>query len=262
MPLDAAEVAITGLAQYGAGDREWMAVDRDGRFVTQREFPRLALVDIALDGKALVLSAPDAAAVAVPLAGPATASRDVTVWHSDVRGVDQGDAVAAWLSAFLESDLRLVRFDRATPRRCNPDYAGASGAHTFFADGYPILVIGSASLVDLNARLQAHGEQALPMNRFRPNLVVTGLDPYAEDHVETVACGPVMLKLVKPCTRCQVTTTDQASGRVGIEPLPTLSTYRRNDALGGVTFGMNAIVAAGAGGTIAVGAPVTIDYRF
>ena len=130
------------------------------------------------------------------------------------------------------------------------------------ADGYPILVIGAASLDDLNARLAAKGASALPMNRFRPNVVVTGLPPYEEDHLDTLTSGEVTLRLVKPCTRCQVTTTDQATARVGIEPLPTLSTYRRNDALAGVTFGMNAIVVAGAGRSLAVDAPVAVEYRF
>ena len=238
-----------------------MVVDRDGRFVTQREQPRMALVQPAVDTDALRLAAPDTSSLEVPLdaRGP---SRDVVVWRSHVRGFDQGDAAAAWLSAFLRTDVRLVRFDPATTRRCNPVYVGDSGAHTMYADGYPMLVIGAASLDDLNARLAAKGAQPLPMNRFRPNVVVGGLPPYDEDHLDTLTCGHVTLRFVKPCTRCQVTTTDQATGRVGIEPLPTLSTYRRNDALAAVVFGMNAIVAAGAGQPLAVGAAATVTYRF
>jgi len=252
---------VTGLAHSHLRDREWMVVDRDGRFVTQREYPRLALIQPELAGDALRLSAPGAPALDLPPAAGG-ASRVVVVWHCKVRGFDQGEAAAAWLSAFLRADVRLVRFDPVEPRRCNPDYVADSGAHTLYSDGYPILVIGAASLDDLNARLVAKGAAALPMNRFRPNVVVAGLPPYEEDHLDTLTCGEVTLRLVKPCTRCQVTTTDQATGRVGIEPLPTLSSYRRNDALAAVTFGMNAIVVAGAGRPLAVDVPVTVAYRF
>jgi hypothetical protein len=259
--LSRGSAMVTGLAHAPLRDREWMVVDRDGRFVTQREYPRLALIQPDLAGDALRLSAAGTPALDLPLL-PNGASRDVVVWRSNVRGFDQGNAAAAWLTAFLQADVRLVRFDPAAPRRCNPDYVGESGAHTLFSDGYPMLVIGAASLEDLNARLVAKGAPALPMNRFRPNVVVGDLPPYEEDHLDTLTCGDVTLRLVKPCTRCQVTTTDQATARVGIEPLATLSTYRRNDALAAVTFGMNAIVVAGAGGPLAVDAPVTVSYRF
>jgi uncharacterized protein YcbX len=211
-----ADAEVTGLASGALRDREWMVIDRDGRFVTQREYPRLALIEPALAGNALRLTAPDSAALDVALDGSCGESREVVVWRTQVRGFDQGDAAAAWLSAFLHADdLRLVRFDPAARRRCNPDYVGDSGAHTFFSDGYPILVIGAASLDDLNARLVARGSPALPMNRFRPNVVIADLPPYDEDHLDTIACGAVTLKLVKPCTRCQVTTTDQATACTG-----------------------------------------------
>ncbi len=238
-----------------------MVVDVDGAFLTQREHPRLAQVEPASEGETLRLTAPDMPPLDLALRtrGP---SRPVTVWHSRVRGHDEGDAAAAWFTRFLRADVRIVRFDRAAKRCCNPDYAGDSGAHTLFSDGYPILVIGSASLEDLNGRLAAKGEAALPMNRFRPNVVVAGLAPYDEDHLDTIDCDGVALRLVKPCTRCQVTTTDQHSARVGLEPLRTLSTYRRNDRLAAVVFGMNALVAAGAGRTLATGAAATVAYRF
>ena len=239
-----------------------MVIDRGGRFVTQREYPRLALIETAHGDDALRLTTPDATPLDIALDEAGGVSRDVVVWHSHVCGFDEGDAAAAWFSAALRADVRLVRFDPAATRRCNPDYVGDSGAHTLFADGYPVLVIGSASLDDLNARLAAKGSPALPMNRFRPNVVIAGLPPYDEDHLDTIACGGVTLKLVKPCARCQVTTTNQATARVGIEPLPTLSTYRRNDALAAVLFGMNAIVVAGAGRTLSVGAPASVEYRF
>ena len=237
-----------------------MVTDRAGRFVTQRELPRLALVETAVSDGALTLSVPLVAPLVVDRADGTL--RDVVVWRSEVRGIDMGDAAADWLSAWLAADVRLVRFDRSDKRACNPEFAGDSGAYTFFSDGYPILVIGAASLAELNERLAARGQPPLPMNRFRPNVVLRGLPPHAEDHLDTIVAGNVVLRFVKPCVRCQVTTTDQDSAQVGLEPLRTLGEYRMNERMGGVTFGMNAIVVAGAGSALAIGAPATVDYRF
>jgi len=260
--VSSATAEVTGLGALGVRDREWMVVDAAGRFLTQREHPRLARVAPSVEGASLRLAAPNAAPLDVPLALTQAPSSEVVVWRSHVLGLDQGDAAAAWFSDYLGKRARLVRFDPAKPRRCNPDYVGKTGAHTMFADGYPVLVVGQASLDDLNARLAAKGSPALPMNRFRPNVVVAGLPPYDEDHLDTIESGGVTLKLVKPCVRCQVTTTDQATARVGIEPLATLGMYRRDDALAGVTFGMNAIVVAGAGRPLEAGAAATVTYRF
>jgi len=239
-----------------------MVADRRRRFVTQREYPRLALVETRAADGALSLTAPGADAIALPGLSTAATSDEVVVWRSHVRGFDAGDAAAQWISSFLGTPLRIVRFDRSKPRMCNPEHAGGSGAHTMFSDGYPLLIIGQASLDDLNMRLESKGAQPLPMNRFRPNVVVTGLDPYDEDHLDTLESDGVTLRLVKPCVRCKVTTIDQASGRAGFEPLPTLATYRRNDAFAGVTFGMNAIVVGGAGRALTADATASVAYRF
>jgi uncharacterized protein YcbX len=257
-----ATVATTGLVVDGVGDREWMVADRGGRFLTQREFPRLALIETAVSSGALALSVPHVAPLVIPADCDDGMLSDVVVWQSEVRGIDMGDAAADWLSAWLAADVRLVRFDRSDVRACNPAFAGDSGAHTFFADGYPILVIGDASLADLNDRLAARGQPVLPMNRFRPNVVLQGLPPYAEDHLDTIAVGDVVLRCVKPCVRCQVTTTDQDSAQVGLEPLRTLGEYRMSERLGGVTFGMNAVVVAGAEKSLTTGASATVEYRF
>jgi uncharacterized protein YcbX len=266
IPLARARVGVRGLevdtALRPVGDREWMIVDAAGRFVTQRELPRLALVRITVDDRMLRLSLPGSPTLDVPLERAEGSAREVVVWSSTVRAHDSGDAAAAWLGAALGNDLRLVRFDPVQERRCNPQYAGNSGAHTRFADGYPLLVIGQASLDDLNRRLAGRGEGALPMNRFRPNLVLSGLDAYDEDHVDTIAMDGVILRLVKPCTRCVTTTTDQATAARGVEPLQTLGTYRYHEPLAGVAFGMNAIVVAGAGRELAVGATAHFELRF
>jgi uncharacterized protein YcbX len=230
--------------------------------VSQREVPALALVVPTVDDDVMTLGSEAHGDVSIPLTPPHDRARDVTVWRSHVRGFDEGDDVAYWLSQRLAMPVRLVRFDRSRARACNADYVGDSGAHTLFADGYPLLVIGAASLDDLNERLGDKGEPDLPMNRFRPNVVVDGLDPYDEDHLDTLTIGEVVLRMVKPCVRCQVTTTDQATGVVGREPLPTLATYRYDERFEGVKFGMNAIVAAGAGGTIAIGDDARAEIKF
>jgi uncharacterized protein YcbX len=162
------------------------------------------------------------------------------------------------LSSALQRPLRLVRFDSAVRRYCNETYAGEGGAHTAFADAYPLLILSEASLADLNSRL----EEPLPMNRFRPNVVLSGIDAYDEDHIDEIRVGGLAFKLVKHCTRCQITTTDQSTAVVGMEPLSTLASYRMNSELGGVTFGMNAIVAAGAGLAIHRGDRASCAFRF
>lgn len=256
---DRASVTRSGLAVGSVRDREWMVVDRHGRFVTQREEPRLALVATSIGERGLIVRLPELAPLTLDAGGEA---RDVVVWNAHTRGFDAGDAVADAFSAFLARNVRVVRFDDSKPRHCNPQYVGRSGATALFADAYPLLVIAQATLDDLNGRLGERGLDALPMNRFRPNVVVEGLDPGEEDHVDTIDFGDVMLKLVKPCTRCEITTTDQDTARRGVEPLRTLSSYRRDDRLAGVTFGMNAIVARGDGTDIAVGNVGRVELRF
>jgi uncharacterized protein YcbX len=251
--LLAAQVTERGLAH----DREWMIVDATGRFLSQRELPRLALITPALSATTLELTAPGREPLTVPLDRSGTL-KAVTVWSDSLPAIDQGDGAAQWLSAWIGRDVRLVRFDPRVRRACNRTYVGDAGAHTCFADAYPLLVLSEASLADLNARLAS----PLPVNRFRPNLMLSGTEAYDEDHIDEIVAGPVNMKLVKPCTRCQITTTDQATGERASEPLATLATYRMNAALEGVTFGVNAIVTAGAGETLRVGAAADCSLRF
>ena len=249
----AAVVTERGLAH----DREWMIVDAAGRFISQREVPRLALIVPALSAAALELTAPGMAAVTIPF-DRSGVTLPVTVWRDRLPAIDQGDTVAAWISAWIGSTARLVRFDRRLRRTCNPAYAGDTGAHTAFADAYPLLVLAEASLADLNQRL----ESPLPLNRFRPNVVLSGVDAYDEDHIDELAVAGVTMKLVKRCTRCQVTTTDQDTASLGSEPLATLAGYRMDAALGGATFGVNAIVVAGEGRELTVGTDADCRFAF
>jgi uncharacterized protein YcbX len=261
-----ARVSVRGLAldaqPPGVGDREFMLVDARGRFVSQREQPALARIRPTLARDGLVLEA-DGKRLVVPLVDGAWAGaqrRDVVVWNDRVEALDAGDGAAAWLTSRTGFATRLVRFDPTATRRCDPAYVGDADAHTAFADGYPILVIGAATLNELNRKL-GDGVEPLPMDRFRPNVVIAGLAAGDEDHLASITAGEIVLDLVKPCTRCRVTSIDQATGHPAFDPLPILAGYR-NARSGGVTFGINAIVASGSGCELAVGATARCEFRF
>lgn len=224
---------LTGLEH----DREWMVIDPGGRFVTQREAPRLALVRTALEADALRL---DVAGRGLRIAlAHEGAQREVDVWRSRVPAFDAGDEAAAFFSDMAGRSLRLVRFDTRHARLSNREWTGGLKAPNLFSDGYPVLVVSEASLADLNRRLSV----PLPMERFRPNLVLGGVAAWQEDRLKDLAAGAAELRIVKPCTRCAITTTDQRRGeRDGDEPLRTLQTFRYDPTLRGVIFGQNAIV--------------------
>jgi len=253
IPLDAATLALTGFID----DRHWMMVRPNGRFVTQRELPRMALIGTAVDSAGLTLTAPGMPPLAVARHGAGEA-RSVTVWKFTGSGIDCGDVVADWCTRFLDTPLRLMRFDSRLPRECNPEWTRGTRAITEFADGYPVLVISRASLDELNSRLP----KPLPMERFRPNVVIDGVGAYDEDRIHELRAGDATLRLVKPCTRCSITTTDQQAGAVdGVEPLATLKTYRHDRELLGVAFGQNAIIVSGVGSSLRVGQEVAITWK-
>jgi uncharacterized protein YcbX len=251
--LDAAKLEPTGLAD----DRHWMLVRPGGRFVTQRELPRMALIATALDGLAMTLTAPGSS--------PLTVSREqrgesttVTVWGFTGRGIDCGEEAAQWFTSFLGTPLRLMRFDAGTPRECSADWTGDVRAVTEFSDGFPILVISRASLAELNSRLP----KALPMERFRPNLVLDDIDAYDEDRIHELRAEGVAIRIVKPCLRCAITTTEQSTGeRDGVEPLATLKSYRFDAAMRGVKFGQNAIIVRGEGAMLRAGQPLDVIWK-
>lgn len=251
--LDVARLSATGLEH----DRRWMIVDTEWRFLTQRELPRMALIAPTLQANGLRLDAPNLPGLhVVPVEG--NEATEVTVWRSHCNAFDEGNSVAQWLSEFLQRSVRLVRFDDSRPRFSNREWTGEVEAPNRFSDGYPLLIISQASLDDLNSRLSS----PVPMNRFRPNIVIDGVQAYGEDEVHELADGPLRLRVVKPCTRCKITTTDQATGVVmGTEPLATLLKYRRSVELKGVLFGQNVIPIDGMGSTLRIGQSLSIDWR-
>jgi uncharacterized protein YcbX len=229
-----------------ARDRRWMVVDGDGTFVTQRQRPRLALVRVELDGDRLRAAAPGLPELALPLEHDRGPRRDVEVWR------DRGAAVAhlegsAWFSEFLGAPHELV-YMPDEHRRPVSGAGGASGDLVSFADAYPFLLVGQASLDDLNRRLPT----PVGVERFRPNIVVAGAGSFAEDRWSRLTVGAVRFRVAKPCERCTVTTVDPLTAMTGPEPLRTLATFRAVD--GHVLFGVN-LIHEGTG-EIAVGDPV------
>ena len=250
-----------GLQVDGVCDREWMVVDEDGQFLTQREYPRMALIVPCIANGTLELSAPGMAPHT--LAPPAAPARTVTIWDDSVQAEDCGDASAAWLSEAIGAPCRLVHFPNAARRWTGTKWTGGVAAPTRFADGYPLLLIGAASLADINEKLVAAGRQALPMNRFRPNLVVDGIGAFEEDYCETLRFGDAEIKPVKPCPRCPIPSIDQATGVPGPDPLDVLQSYRRKPQLDdAVCVGMNCIVSAGAGTLLRAGQQVDVTLAF
>ncbi len=254
--LDEAQLTAEGLAW----DRRWMVVDDVGRFVTQRQLPRMAQIRPHLEDAALVLSHPAAEPLRVPLAARQTGRFSVYVWEDRCEALDEGAEARDWLARVLGglrgSGLRLVRFAPDYPRRVASDFlAPGEQAHTGFADGYPFLVATTASLTALNRSLEASGGEALPMDRFRPNIVVEGAEPFAEDSWREIGAEGWRLGLRKPCQRCKITTVDQQSGEIRHpgEPLKTLMALKPRQAWKGAFFGQNAILLAGEGTTVAVG---------
>ncbi len=232
------------------GDRAWMVVDGEGGFLSQRSLPAMALIEALPRPGGLVLEAPGMAPLAVPVpAGDAL--REVEVWGDAGVARDAGDAAAAWLEGFLGQACRLVALGPEWRRPVDPDH-DPYGSQAAFSDGFPLLLISEASLADLNARLPA----PLPMSRFRPNIVLDSCAPYAEDGWRSLDIGGLRLEVVKPCSRCAITTVDTDTGRAGKEPLRTLARYRRG-AGGKVYFGQN-LVHGQARGVLRVGDVVTV----
>jgi uncharacterized protein YcbX len=243
----------TGLAW----DRNWMFISPAGRFLTQRECPRLACIDVEVEEHEIVLRSAGHRELRCPIESDG-ASVETRVWDDRCRAQLNSVDTQDWLEAVTGRRGQLVRSLPGDERISQREFTGAHVAPVRFADGYALLITNEGSLEDLNGHL----EEAVPMARFRPNLVLRGLPAFAEDDVASIRIGEVELRLVKPCTRCIVTTTDQSTGeRRGAEPLQTLGEYRWLDSLRGAGFGMNAIVARGAGQSLRVGDQVQVEWR-
>lgn len=242
------------------GDRRFLVVDGNGRFLTQRTLPRMALISPRLQAQHLVLSAPGLPELAVRRApDPSAPLQRVAVWkHEALVAEDCGNEAAGWLTAFLGTSCRLVRQGRDYERAVLKTAARA-GDSVSFADACPFLLISEASLAGLNDRLLSRGEEAVAMERFRPNLVVAGADAHAEDTWKHIRIGSMAFRTAGHCARCPVVTIDPATALRGHEPLRTLAGYRRDQRdPTQVNFGVN-LIHEDRAGTLKLGDPVTVS---
>lgn len=264
--LREATLTPAGLMSEHIYDREWMVVDPQGEFITQRDYPKMALIAPRIKADTLELRAPGMLRLEIPLGLPdpdEARTLNVRVWKDRVSAYDCDETTATWFSSFLGTPCRLVRFHAEAKRIANTEWTNGVEAPTLFADGYPMLMISEASLADLNDKLKAQGRDALPMNRFRPNIVINGVEAFEEDYAESYGIGGAKLKPVKPCPRCPIPSINQATGEFGPDPLDILQGYRANPKVdGGITFGMNTILLEGEGQVLRVGQEVDIALAF
>jgi uncharacterized protein len=220
---------------FGLGhDRRWMVIDDAGQFISQRECRRLALIRPSFHDDYLLVEAPGVPSLELSLHPESGVTTTVTVWDDTCTAAWMGDHPAEWFSTVLGRSCSLVYMPDSTVRPADAAFA-PSGTRVSFADAFPFLMISEESLADLNSRMPV----PLPMNRFRPNLVIAGGDPYVEDSLDRFNIGEIRFRAVKPCDRCVIPSTDQSTGQRGDEPLRTLATYRKRD--GKVLFGQNVV---------------------
>ena len=272
------ELTESPLCEFGLDlDRAWMVVDANGDFVTQREQPRMALITPKLKTNELILRAPGMLALHVNIDAVEQPTQ-VTVWNDTVSAYDMGSVAAQWFTDFLSltdaglpqsnaPKFRMVRFDPDHKRLSDLTWTKGVEAMTQFADGYPMLVLSTASLDALNVKLKAAGQAAVGIERFRPNIVIAGVDAHDEDRLNelTIATneGPVSLNLVKPCPRCPIPNIDPATAISSPAVSDMLQTYRQAARVGGsVTFGMNAITRDGFDAVLRVGQVAAGNFAF
>jgi uncharacterized protein len=238
-------------------DRNWMVIDDNGTFVTQREHPKLALVQPQFANGGLILNAPDMEPLHVSANGGGEPLA-ISLFGETHQALSTDAGADAWFSKYLGGQFRLAKCDPATLRKGGVQYPERDAAPTSFVDNYGILVISEASRAALNKKLP----EAVPMNRFRPNIVVSGIDEHDEDYFTNARCGEVALRFVNPCYRCSMTSIDQKIGALGLEVLPVLTTYRYDDAAKGVKFGNYAAVSGGVGSSLHVDSDLDVDWNF
>jgi len=260
-----AQLTATGLSM----DREWMIVDQDGMFLTQRQVAHMVWIKPALSSTALTLSAPGFESVSIPLTLP-SAPKQVTVWRDTLLGDDQGDAVAQWLDAYLAvpgKHYRLIRFSKQARRLSALDWTKGVEAVNKFSDGFAVQVVTQSALDELNTRLIEQGHEAVSMSRFRPNIVLDRLEAHTEDHLGELTIhttqGSAQLHMVKPCPRCAIPDINPETAISSPEVNDTLRPYRTLARVNGaICFGMNGIVHAGVGQTLAVGQQAEGNFSF
>ena len=254
--LQSATAAATGLEVDGIGDREWVVVDAVGEFLSQREYPQMALIETRLTLTSLLLKAPGMLLLEVPFASEGDVVT-VRVWDDRISAVTQGQVADAWLSNYLGVPARLMRFDYEGTRLAAHRYTGKVDAPFRFADAFPLLVTNTASLDTVNARVQRGGQDPVTMARFRPNVVLDGLPAFEEDYVKLLRVGSLAIRPVKRCARCSVPGVDPATGEHSPLLPDLLASMRATDD--GVMFGVNAIVVEGAGGLLRVGDAAQVE---
>jgi len=260
--VQAALLTHTGL-QY---DRQWMLIDGNQRFLSQRELAHMVLIEPNIVGDCLHINAPNMPQLSLPIAQKGE-ELQVQIWDDVVSAFDCGNDAAAWFTQALGQPVRLVQFNPAKPRACSTTWTNGAPAVTQFSDGYPILVTTVAAVDELNQRLSHKGFAPIDQRRFRPNVVLADLNAHDEDLLDVLhisADAPIALKIAKPCERCPIPSINPDTAQAQPEAVSdTILTYRADARLdGAITFGMNAIVLAGAGQILRVGQSVAADYGF
>ncbi|TVQ07435.1 MAG: MOSC domain-containing protein [Balneolaceae bacterium] len=252
-----AELTVRGLKF----DRTRMVIDESGLFLTQRNLPKLAVMQVKINGAAVKLENPDGNSLTLPENTKGLKKIPVTVWSDTCEAFDEGDEASDWLTDTLGTHkgrkLRMVRFNDEYRRNVDRTHLKGEDSHTAFADGFPYLITSESSLNRLNERLIERGSEPVPMNRFRPNIVIKGLAAFRENRIDELASasGAYRLGIRKPCKRCKVTTVDQDDGNISDpkEPLRTLTLMNTVPGLHGAYFGQNATLLSPEGAVIRVG---------
>lgn len=255
-------------------DRAFLVTDPSGEFITQREQTRMALIQPILVDGAMLLDAPGMPQLRVPTSDPRSnpeqTTTDVRVWRDTCQAFDMGEAAADWFTQFLRIPSRLMRFDPAHRRIVDRKWTGAVEAVTQFADGFPMLVTSTASMDEFNQRLTEIGAEKVDVRRFRPNIVLAGIEGHDEDRIESLfieaapdAHEEIEIVMTKPCSRCPIPDIDPDTAIAGTSVNSALRSYRQDPRVGGaLTFGMNAITLQGEGLTLRVGQRMAANMRF